>query len=620
MCGFVGFAEDSETAAKNDIIKKMADKIIHRGPDSEGLYADEKFAVGFRRLSIIDLAGGHQPIYNEDKSLFICFNGEIYNFKELRDDLERKGHKFTTSSDTEVILHGYEEYGEAIASKLRGMFAFVIYNVKTGKIYGARDHFGIKPFYYYLRDDIFMFGSEIKSFLPHPKFKKAINPQALKMYMVFQYSALDETFFKDVFKLTQGCYFTYENKRINVTRYFDIEYTTEEKPFDEYARMLRETLEKSVECHKISEVPLGSFLSGGVDSSLIATLAKPNATFSVGFDADGFDESMYAKELSDILKIKNHKKTVSSDEFFDALPMVQYHSDEPHANLSSVPLYYLSQMAAEHATVVLSGEGADEFFAGYLPFADSKSTRAYLRLPFGLRKLMGGVARKLPNFKGKAGIVKHGQRVEDYYIGQAFIMGDNEANSLLKGKYKSDISYKDVTAPYFEKVKGHCDLIKKMYLDLFLWLPNDILLKADKMTMAHSIEARVPILDKEVFALASKIPVKYLVKDKVTKYIFREVANEVVPDEWAKRQKLGFPVPFSIWLKEKKYSDILKNMFSEDFTADFFERDKLLTLLNEHIEGKRNNGRKLYTIYSFLLWYKIYFVKDGVYDGFGLGK
>ena len=609
MCGFIGFADGGGyDTDKNKIIKSMNDKIVHRGPDSEGYYVGEKIAIGFRRLSIIDLAGGDQPIYNEDKNLVIFFNGEIYNFKEIKAELVNRGHIFTTLSDTEVVLHGYEEYGEEIASKLRGMFSFVIYDKAADSLYGARDYFGIKPFYYYKDDKSFIFGSEIKSFLPHPGFKKEINRAALKMYLVFQYSVLEETFFKNVYKLQQGCYFTYKNGELKTTRYFDIAYNIENKTFGEYVSVLSDTLKNSVECHQISDVEVGSFLSGGVDSSFIASTAKPDKTFSVGFDIDGFDESIYAKELSDILQTENYKKIVSSDEFFDALPAVQYHSDEPHANLSAVPLYYLSKLAAEKVKVVLSGEGSDEFFAGYLSFTESAFSKFYLKLPFHFRKSIKKIAESLPNFKGKTSLIKYGSRVEDYYIGQAFIMNDGEANDILSGAYKNDMSYRDVTKPYFEKVKSEDDLIKKLYLDLFLWLPNDILLKADKMTMAHSLELRVPFLDKAVFAVASKIPKKYLIKNKETKMIFREVANKTIPPEWAKRKKLGFPVPFTLWLKERKYFDALKNIFSEDFVSEFFVREKLFFMLEEHFKGIKNNGRKLYTIYSFLLWYKIYFM------------
>ena len=629
MCGFIGFFDDNSVDEKNNIIKLMNDKIIHRGPDGEGFFTDGHIAMGFRRLSLngsgsaktdlrdVEDAVPYNNIYNEDKTLVIFIDGEIYNYKEIKDSLVEKGHVFTTELSTEVVLHGYEEYGKDIASKLRGMFSFVIYNTETHDLFGAKDHFGVKPFYYYLNkddknDNLFIFGSEIKSFLPHPKFKKEINKNALKMYLVFQYSVLEETFFRNVFRLHQGCYFTYNHKEneLKSTRYFDINYNTEEKSFDEYVDIIDKTLKSSVETHQMGDVEIGSFLSGGVDSSFIASVSKPKKSFSVGFAMDGFDESMYAKELSDMLKIENYKKIVSSDEFFDILPTVQYYSDEPHANLSSVPLYYLAQMAVKHVKVVLSGEGSDEFFSGYLPFAESRFSKIYSKFPFGCRKFLKKITKPLPNFKGKGTLTKYGQKVEDYYIGQAFIMDDSEANHILSDGYKNDMSYKDVTKPYFEQVKDRSDLIKKSYLDLFLWLPNDILLKADRMAMAHSLEVRAPILDKEVFAVASRIPKKYLIKNKVTKYIFREIANKVIPSEWAKRKKLGFPVPFTLWLKEQKYYDIMKNMFSEDFVSEFFVKDKLLSMLDDHFNGKKNNGRKLYTVYSFLTWYKVYFVEN----------
>jgi asparagine synthase (glutamine-hydrolysing) len=594
MGGFVGFFDDKSIDEKNNIIKQMNDKIKHRGPDSESFFADDKFAAGSRDLCY------------ENENYAIFFNGRIYNSQEIIPD---------TSSDAEVVLRGYEKYGENIASILRGMFSFVIYNKTTHDLYGARDHFGSKWIYYYLNNNLFMFGSEIKSFLPHPDFRKELNKNVLKLYLIFQYSPTEETFFKNVYKLPQGCYFTYKNGEFKSTRYFDINYNTENKPFDEYVKILDETLKKSVEFHQIGcadgnvGYEIGSFLSGGVDSSFITSVAKPKKTFSVGFALDGFDESMYAKELSDILHIDNYKKIVSSDEFFDALPFVQYHSDEPHANLSSVPLYFLAKLASEHVKVVLSGEGSDEFFAGYLPYAESGFTKFYSKWPFGCRKFIKNIVKSLPNFKGKAMLIKYGQKVEDYFIGQAFIMNDDEANDILSDGCKSNVSYKDVTAPYFEKVKDKSDLIKKLYLDLFLWMPNDILLKGDKMSAAYNLEVRTPIMDKEVFALASKIPTKYFIKNKSTKYLFRQVANKVIPEEWAKRKKLGFPVPFTLWLREQKYYDMLKNMFNEDFVSEFFVKDKLLTMLDEHFKNVKNNGRKLYTVYSFLVWYKVYFVE-----------
>ncbi|MCL1794072.1 MAG: asparagine synthase (glutamine-hydrolyzing) [Oscillospiraceae bacterium] len=608
MSGFVGFF-DEDIKEKDILIKKMSDKIAHRGKQGEEYFIDDKFAAG-ARFSIIEPSDLDRLAYNEEKSLVIFFDGRIYNGKEIRAGLAEAGHVFSGSSDAETALHGYEQHGCEIAAKLRGAFAFVIYDKKTRELFGARDHFGVKPFYWHKNGAGFMFGSEIKSFLPHPKFKKEINKAALKMYLIFQYSALEETFFKGVFRLPPGCWFTYKNGAMEIARYFEIEYKTETKAFGEYADILEKTLKSSIELHKSGEIEVAGFLSGGVDSSFIASVAKPQKTFSVGFAADGFDESIYAKQLSDMLGLENHKKIVSADEFFEILPTVQYLCDEPYANLSGVPLYYLSQMAAAHVKAALTGEGSDEFFSGYLPFAESRFSNVYSKLPFGFRRLVGKLAKSLPNFKGRGTLVKYGQKVEDYYIGQAFIMDDDEANGILSEAYKSEMSYKDVTGPYFEKVKNCGDLIKKSYLDLFLWLPNDILLKADRMTSAHSLETRAPILDREVFALASKIPKKYLIKNKVTKWIFREVANRTIPPEWAKRKKLGFPVPFKLWLKEPKYRDMLKNMFEQDFAREFFATEKLLFMLDEHFQGKKNNGRKLYTAYSFLLWHKAYFKEN----------
>jgi len=612
MGGFVGFFDDRSIDEKKNIIKQMNDKIIHRGPDSESFFTDGKFAAGCRGGFNIRPEDGDRaktdfaPTINEHNNLVIFFSGRIYNSKEIIPE---------RSSDAEVVLRGYEEYGEDIASKLRGSFSFVIYNKKTQDLYGARDHFGSKWIYYYLNNNLFMFGSEIKSFLPHPDFNKEINKNVLKLYLIFQYSPTEETFFKNVCKLPQGCYFTYKNGEFKITRYFDINYNTENKTFDEYVKLLDETLKSSVESHKTGcadgdvGYEIGSFLSGGVDSSFIVSVAKPSKTFSVGFDKNGFDESMYAKELSDILHIENYKKILSSDEFFDALPAVQYHSDEPHANLSSVPQYFLAKLASEHVKVVLSGEGSDEFFAGYLPYAESRFTGFYSKWPFDCRKFIKNIVTPLPNFKGKATLIKYGQKVEDYFIGQAFIMNDNDANDILSDGCKSNVSYKDITAPYFEKVKDKSDLIKKLYLDLFLWMPNDILLKGDKMSAAHNLEVRTPIMDKEVFALASRIPTKYFIKNRTTKYLFRQVANKIIPEKWAKRKKLGFPVPFTLWLREQKYYDKLKDMFSEDFVSDFFIKEKLIAMLDEHFNGVKNNGRKLYTIYSFLVWYKVYFAE-----------
>lgn len=606
MCGFVGFC--SKDVKDKNVIKEMNNQIIHRGPDSDGYYFDKDVNFGFRRLSIIDLHEGSQPILNESGDTAIIFNGEIYNYQELREDLVAKGYKFKTHTDTEVILHGYEEYGEeGILAKLRGMFAFTIWDSKKEKLFGARDHFGIKPYYYALLDGDLLFGSEVKSFLKYPKFKKEVNEKALKHYLVFQYNPLEETFFKGVKKLRPGHYYVYENGKMEIKTYYNLTLDYKDMTFDEAVSKIEKEVEESVKYHKISDVEVGSFLSGGVDSSYVVATALPDKTFSVGFDNKGFNETMYAKELSDSLGIKNFAKLITPDEFFEGINKVQYYSDEPHANLSSVPLYFLSKLASEQVKVVLSGEGADELFAGYNEYADALPQRIYRKLPFSLRHKLYLKYKDRKHFRGQTIILKYGQKVEDRYIGPAEIMTDELANSLVTSKYKNSETSRDLTKKYYDEVKNMDDVSKRLYLDMKMWIVEDILLKADKMTMANSIELRVPLLDKKMWELARTIPVKHKVHNEITKYAFRTAAKNKLPEDWAKRRKLGFVVPFVVWIKEEKYYKIVKEVFNKDFVSEFFDKDKINKLLDDHFNGITNNGRKVYTIYTFLKWYEIYF-------------
>lgn len=609
MCGFAGYYGTGEFN-RQEIIDQMGEAIAHRGPDSDGSYVDDYVALGFRRLSIIDLEGGTQPIHSQDGKYVIIFNGEIYNYQEIRKELiEKHGCTFQTNSDTEVILQAYQIYGKETASMLRGMFAFVIYNKETHTLYGARDYFGIKPFYYAQMNGSLLFGSEIKSFLKHPHFHKEVNKEALKMYLIFQYTPLSETMFKGVFKLKPGTYFTYDGHNFETTEYFNPSYDIQKRSFDDTVEKIGDTIQNSVDYHQISDVEVGAFLSGGVDSSYIVSSAKPMKTYSVGFDVNGFDETVYSKELCDILHITNEKKKISADEFFDILPEIQYHSDEPHANLSAVPLYYLAQLASKDVHVVLSGEGADEFFGGYETYKSSTSGDLYRKLvPSSLRKKIGDWAKSKPDKRGLNFLKRNALNLEDGYIGQAFIMDNDEANEILSPAYKSDLTYQDVTRPYFEEVKDLDDLHKKLYLDMHLWLPNDILLKADKMTMAHSLELRVPYLDKEVWNLARTIDTSYCIEKEETKKAFRTSALSHIPMDWAKRKKMGFPVPLRVWLREDKYYNKVKEMFEKDFVSEFFDQKLLLTWLDEHKNNHRNYQRKIYTVYSFLLWYEQYFV------------
>lgn len=609
MCGFTGYYGFGNYDRKQ-ILDAMGECIAHRGPDSDGTFLDDHVALGFRRLSIIDLEGGSQPIHSEDGRHVIVFNGEIYNYQDIRKELiEKHGCTFATHSDTEVILQAYKTYGEDAVKMLRGMFAFVIYDKETHTMFGARDQFGIKPFYYAKMNDTLLFGSEIKSFLPHPAFHKAVNKDALKMYLIFQYNPLEETMFKDVYKLEPGTCFTYDGSDFKVKRYFTFAFEETSRSLEETVECIHQSVKDSVAYHKIADVEVGSFLSGGVDSSYIASVLRPDKTYSVGFEVQGFDETTHARDLCETLHLKNKKKTLTSKDFFDALPKVQYYSDEPHANLSAVPLFYLSEMAVEDLKVVQSGEGADELFGGYDAYKEIKNDELYKKIvPAALRKKLGHWAKGRAEKRGMGFLQRNATSLEDSYIGQAFIMDNEDADEVMADGYKTALCYQDVTRPYFERVKEQDDLHKKMYLDMHLWLPHDILLKADKMTMAHSLELRVPFLDKEVWNLAKSLESEYCIKGEESKRAFRMAAMKNIPSDWGKRKKMGFPVPLRVWLREEAYYAKVKTMFEKPYAAEFFNQKLILQWLEDHKNNLGNYQRKIYTVYSFLLWYEQYFV------------
>lgn len=607
MCGICGFINNKE---KNDI-KAMNTAIAHRGPDEESYYTDNDIAIGFRRLSIIDLEGGSQPIENENGSLVMAFNGEIYNFPQLRKLLLERGHIFKTKTDTEVILHGFEEYGYDIVNKLRGMFAFVIWDKNNKKLFAARDNFGQKPFYYANMNGTFMFASEIKSLLFNSDFIKEINTEALKPYLTFQTSVLEETFFKGVYKLLPGHYmiYNYGCNEITTKKYYQVTFDAVEQDENELIEKIDDTVTSSISAHTISDVPVGSYLSGGIDSSYVVSYLKPNNTFSVGFDFRDFNEVPMAKGLSDLLDIENINELIDSDDFFESIDKVQYFADEPTANLSAVPLFFLSKIASEHVKVVLSGEGADELFGGYTFYQEDPLLIKYRTVvPKIIRKAAKAVVSPFSSFHGKNFLTKGGSKVEDYFVGNAFVFDNREANQILSPEFKSKRTFQSITKPIYDEVSDKDDLTKMQYLDMHFWLPNDILQKADKMSMAHSLELRVPFLDKEVFEVAKTIPSDEKLSHGTTKYALRKSASKRIPEEWYKRPKMGFPVPILQWFREEKYYDLAKEMFNADFTSQFFDVKKLNKMLDDHYTGKKNTCRKIWTVYTFLVWYKVYFV------------
>lgn len=617
MCGFVGFTNFVDNS--NQVLENMMNKIIHRGPDSGGTYIDESIALGFRRLSIIDLAQGDQPILNEDGSKVLLFNGEIYNYQGIREKLVQAGHKFRTKTDSEVLLHGYEEYGKDLLNMLRGMFAFVIWDKNTKELFGARDFFGIKPLYYSLSGESFLFGSEIKSFLPHPHFKKVLNEDALENYLTFQYSPQNETFFKNVFKLPAAHCFTYKNGNLKIERYWEIKFNADEKPdLDEWVNRISDTFHNSVEAHKIADVEVGSFLSSGVDSSYVAAVADVDKTFTVGFGNDEkYNEIGWAKEFSKAIGKENTSKVITPEEYWGSLSKIQYHMDEPLADPSAVALYFVCNLASEKLKVVLSGEGADEIFGGYNVYSDPDGT-AYDKLPRGLKRGIGKIAGKLPAHRGVNFFIRKGRDVEERFIGNAYMFSPEERKKLLKIKTNAP-DPTVITKPFYDKVKGKDDVTKMQYLDLHLWMTGDILLKADKMSMANSLELRVPFLDKEIMALAEQIPRRYRVVHKpssnsttkyITKYAMRLAAKKDTPPQTAKtasKKKLGFPVPIRVWLREDKYYDKVKKSFTGNAAQKFFNTDLIVKLLDDHRNGKADNSRKIWTIYAFLVWYNVYF-------------
>ena len=623
MCGIVGFTNYIDNS--NEVIEKMMDKIRHRGPDAAGKYVDEKIALGHRRLSIIDVSSqGDQPIFSEDNSLVIVFNGEIYNYQILRNQLIEAGYKFKTKTDTEVLLYGYMEFGEKLLNKLRGMFSFLIWDKNKEELFGARDFFGIKPMYYAIMGNTYMFGSEIKSFLEHPSFVKEINTSVLESYLTFQYSPTNETFFKNVYKLPPAHYFKYKNGSFEIKRYWDVRFHADNTPdLNQWVNKISDTFHNSVEAHKIADVEVGSFLSSGVDSSYVAAVADVDKTFTVGFGKDEkYNEIGWAKEFSKAIGKENTSKIISPEEYWESLSMIQYHMDEPLADPAAVALYFVCNIASEKLKVVLSGEGADEIFGGYNVYSDPDGT-LYDKLPRAVKRGIGTLASKLPAKRGVNFFVRKGKDVEERFIGNAYMFTPEERKSLLRIKTSAP-DPTVITKPFYDNVKSKDDVTKMQYLDLHLWMAGDILLKADKMSMANSLELRVPFLDKEVMKLAEKIPTKYRVThDKgtdetkyITKYAMRLAAKKDTPRQTAKtaaKKKLGFPVPIRVWLKEDKYYNIVREAFESDSSKQFFNTTPLIKLLDDHKSGKADNSRKIWTVYIFLIWYKVYFENDGIY-------
>ncbi len=613
MCGFVGCIHGSDLN-DHDLdyekkIKEMNKLIVHRGPDDEGFFFDDHISFGFRRLSIIDVEKGHQPLSYENERYWIVFNGEVYNYIELRDELIADGLTFETDSDTEVIIATYAKYKEKTAERLRGMFGFVIWDKVEKSVYGARDHFGIKPFHYAEEDGNIYFASEKKSIYEILK-KKEINPVALQNYLTFQFVPDPETLTENIHRLPPGHYFTKPlNGEMEITRYWEATFAPIQKSEDEFAKAIKDVLYDSVEKHMRSDVTVGSFLSGGVDSSIIVAIARefnPKIkTISVGFEREGYSEIDVAKETADRLNVENISEIITAQQFMDEFPRFVWHMDDPLADPAAVPQFFLAEIARKHVKVALSGEGADEVFGGYTIYNEPNSLKRIDSLPSGLKKGLNQLAKIMPEgMRGKSFIQRGTTPMEQRYVGNAKIFEEAEKKKLMVN-YLAGHPYQNVTKPFYDRSKGYDPIDRMQYIDIHTWLNGDLLLNADRTTMAASLELRTPFLDKEVFRVARELPSDIRIANGTTKYILRKAAESFVPDNVLYRKKLGFPVPIRHWLKDEMNSWV-KGIIADSQTDHLINKSYVLGLLEDHCAGKLDNSRKIWTVITFMVWHKLY--------------
>jgi len=622
MCGICGFIRDSEVESCDlETIKKMNQAIYHRGPDDEGYFVENNVALGVRRLSIIDLFRGHQPVYNENGMILIIFNGEIYNFKELRIDLEKRGHRFSTNTDTEVIVHLYEDFGFDCLKRLNGMFAFAIYDKTEDLLFVARDRLGIKPLHYYFNGKVFVFGSELKSLLQFPGLPREIDLKSLNKYLTFEYVPAPNTIYKNIYKLQPGHYLIFKNGRLLIKRYWNLSY--KDKPIkskDECIEKLKWYIDDSVRKRMISDVPLGSFLSGGIDSSLITAFMTRQSsqkvkTFSVSFDDKSFDESRYARQIASFLGTEHYEEKLTPRMLLDLVPQIMSVLDEPFADASVIPTYLLSKFTRENVIVALSGDGGDEVFAGYPTYQAHKMARYFPKMVYRIAK---GVVNWLPvsddditfDFKAKkfiSGIpytpeIRHQIWLGSFEPFQKRKLFSAEVRRCLKSDDEFDI--------LFRSLRG-CDadnyLEKVLWLDMHFYLQDNMLLKVDRTSMANSLEVRVPYLDHRLVEFVCGLPANMKLNGLTTKYILKKTAKDMLPDEIINRAKKGFGVPVAKWVKNELKDFILdildvKKIKKEGIFNPKFIRD----LLEDHFNGTKDNRKLIWTLAVFELWRTIW--------------
>lgn len=648
MCGFVGFVDEEGSYDRSSAITAMAEAIAHRGPDSDGFFDDGRCALGFRRLAIIDLEGARQPLCNEDGSLVLVFNGEIYNYRELRSQLQAAGHEFATQGDGEVILHGFEQWGDSLLAHLRGMFAFALYNRRTGEVFCARDAFGIKPLYYQDQGHCLLFASEIKGLLPHPRFVKSLNEGRLATYLCMEYQPDDATLFDGVFKLPAGHWMRWRQGKHQVQRWFWPHYAPDASASpEENAARIEEALRDSVRAHAVADVEVGCFLSVGVDSSLVAHEASKimdARTFSIGYDEERFSELAAAGNFARTMGLRNRQTVLDAATFFASVPAVQYALDEPLPNPSAIPLYHLCQMAAEDVKVVMSGEGADELFGGYPYYQECLTYEPYQAVPAPLRQALGQLAAHLPaGTHGRRFLMRGTQPFSRRYLRWEYNFTFEEACNLLQPDLLASLSASGSMAvelptdsndqtpphPHSTTLSGlHCptppwvlgrdlteiaqndetdEVTAMQTLDLLTWMQQDILLKADKLSMAASLELRVPFLDRTVWAAARALPTNQRVTRHETKVALRRAAARTLPPRTAAMPKKGFLTPLVQWLREESWASLVREELNSETARRYFRTDQLNALLNEHQSGACSHMKKIWSVYCFLVWHRQFF-------------
>jgi asparagine synthase (glutamine-hydrolysing) len=623
MCGIAGFADNAGRTAtgRHDrdfaLVHGMCDVIRHRGPDDEGIHVEPGVGLGMRRLSIIDLSTGHQPIHNEDETVWIVFNGEIYNYRELRRQLEAAGHRFYTSSDTETIVHAYEQWGEAAVGRLRGMFGLAIWDRRSRTLLLARDRAGIKPLHYAEADGRLYFGSEIKSLMAAGVVDRQIDLHALDHYLAFLYAPPDRSMFKGVRKLPPGHLLRWNRGRAEIRRFWQIDAT---ERFDgspgEAAARLRTVLADAVRSHMVSDVPLGAFLSGGVDSSIVVGLMaessdRPVRTFSIGFDEREFDELDHARAVARHFRTDHHEVVVRPDAV-QILDRLVAHFDEPFADSSAIPTWYVSEVASRHVTVVLSGDGGDELFGGYDRYVPHPRVAQFDRLPVpGLRQAAAAVWPVLPHGLRGKNFLRHVSKAEDgrYLDSIAFFQAD-ERQALYSADVRTAINSRHADSLVLSRLRRFASLPphgRMMRLDFETYLPEDVLTKVDRMSMAHSIESRVPLLDNRVIDFAASLPSPLKIANGRRKHILKEAVRDLLPGSIFSRRKQGFGVPIGAWFRgglSSLLTDVLASPRARQ--RGYFDAKFVSRLIAEHRSGKRDHTLRLWQLLLFELWHREY--------------